>query len=403
MTEMPVQQGSLADCCIVGAGPAGAVLAYLLARRGLRVALLEACHDFDRDFRGDTFHPGLMEIMEELGLSERVLNLSLARITKATVETTSGSVILYDFSRLKTAYPFITMIPQARFLEFLTREAAQFPSFELRMGANVLELIEEGGVIKGARYRDGSGMQQEVRAPLTVGADGRGSAMRRLGGFALVKNTPPMDVLWFRLPRRPGDNQAGFRTLIQHGHMMVLFNRGDYWQAGYVIRKGNYRDVRSAGLEAFRRSIETAAPEFTGQLDELNDWKKIAALSVESSRVKRWHRPGLLLIGDAAHVMTPVGGVGINVAVQDAVVAANVLVGPLREHCLAAKHLAAIQRRRLLPVAVIQAYQRIAQKQVVTPALSDDFAPPAFLKVPLIRNLPARLLGIGLWRVHVRV
>ena len=403
MAEKPVQQRSQVDCCIVGAGPAGAVLSYLLARRGLRVTLLEACHDFDRDFRGDTFHPGLMEIMEELGLAERVLKLSLARITKASVETTSGCVTLYDFSRLKTAYPFITMIPQARFLDFLTREAAQFPSFELQMGANVQELIEEAGVIKGVRYRGGSGAQQEVRATLTVGADGRSSAMRRLGGFALVKKTPPMDVLWFRLPRRPGEDQPGFRTLIQRGHMMVLFNRGDYWQAGYVIRKGSYRDVRSAGLKAFRRSIEEAAPEFTGQLDELKDWKKIAALSVESSRVKRWHRPGLLLIGDAAHVMTPVGGVGIHVAVQDAVVAANVLVGPLQENHLAARHLAAIRRRRLLPVAVIQAYQRIAQEQVVTPALSDDFAPPAFLKVPLIRNLPARLLGIGLWRVHVRV
>jgi 2-polyprenyl-6-methoxyphenol hydroxylase-like FAD-dependent oxidoreductase len=203
----------------------------------------------------------------------------------------------------------------------------------------------------------------------------------------------------------PGDCHPSqlFRTLIQRGHMMVLFNRGDYWQAGYVIRKGSFGEVRAAGLETFRRSIETAAPEFTGHLDELSDWKKISALSVESSRVKRWHRLGLLLIGDAAHVMTPVGGVGINVAVQDAMVAANILVGPLQENRLAAKHLAAIQRRRLLPVAVIQAYQRIAQKRVVTPALSDDFAPPAFLKVPLIRNLPARLLGIGLWPEHVRV
>ena len=402
MVEAPVQRSDV-DCCIVGAGPAGVVLAYLLARRGLRVTLLEACQDFNRDFRGDTFHPILMEIMEELGFAERVLKLGLSRITKATVETPSGVFTLYDFSRLKTAYPFITMIPQERFLEFLTRETLEFSGFEICMGANVQELIEEDGVVKAVRYRGPSGMQREVRAALTVGADGRGSAVRRLGGFTLVKKTPTMDVLWFRLPQLFGEGHAGFRTLIQRGHMMVLFDRGGYWQAGYVIRKGSYREVRAGGLEAFRNSIETAAPEFAGQLDELNDWKNIAALSVESSRVTRWHRPGLLLIGDAAHVMTPVGGVGISVAVQDAVVAANILIRPLQERRVVAKHLAAVQRRRLLPVAVIQAYQRVAQRQVVSPALRDDFAPPALLKVPVLRHLPARLLGIGLWREHVRV
>jgi 2-polyprenyl-6-methoxyphenol hydroxylase-like FAD-dependent oxidoreductase len=391
------------DCCIVGAGPAGAVLAYLLARRGLRVTLLEACEDFDREFRGDTFHPALMETMQELGLADRVLQLSSSRITKATVETSSGCVTLYDFGRLGTPYPFISMIPQQRFLEFLTQETTRFPTFELCMGANVQELIEENGVVMGVRYRGASGELQEIRATLTVGADGRSSTVRRLGGFTLVKNAPPMDVLWFRLPKATGKDQAGFRTLIRLGHMMVLFNRGDYWQAGYVIRKGSYREVRAEGLDSFRRSVETAAPEFAGRLNGLNDWKSIAWLSVESSRVTRWHRPGLLLIGDAAHVMTPVGGVGISVAVQDAVVAANVLAGPLQEKRVLASHLAAVQRRRLLSVRVIQAYQRVAQKQIVTPALNAEFERPAFLKIPLVRRLPARLLGIGLWREHVRV
>lgn len=390
------------DCCIVGAGPAGAVLAYILARRGLGVTLLEACQDFERDFRGDTFHPLLMEIMAELGLADEVMALSVAKIPQLVGETPAGSFVGLDFSTLKTRYPFITMIPQSRFLAFLTREAAKFPGFELRMGANVSELIERDGSVVGVRYRSGW-ERREVRATLTVGADGRGSTTRRLGGFREIKMTPPMDVFWLRLPRRAGAEQPGMRTIMRSGHMMVLMDRGDHWQAAYVIRKGTHREVRASGLEAFKASIEEAAPEFAGRLGELDDWKKVSALSVRASRLKRWHRPGLLLIGDAAHVMTPAGGVGINVAVQDAVVAANVVARPLEEGRLRERHLASIRRRRALPVWLVQGYQRVGQRVIVSPALEDSFRQPAILKLPIIRKLPARLIGIGPWRVHVRV
>ncbi|MDZ8024034.1 MAG: FAD-dependent oxidoreductase [Nostoc sp. DedQUE11] len=390
------------DCCIVGGGPAGAVLALLLARQGISVMLLETHKDFDRDFRGDTIHPSVMEIMEELGLSDRLLELPHTKIRRLSIQTPEDSVTLADFSHLKTRYPYITMLPQVKFLELITQEAKKYPSFHLVMGANVQELITENAVIQGVRYRGGGGWH-EVRAILTVGADGRHSRLRNLGEFESIETSPPMDVLWFRLPRQPGDPEGGMGRFGQ-GHIIAMLDRGDEWQVAYVIPKGGYQKLRAAGLEELKKSIVEVVPEFQQRIANLHDWSQVAFLSVESSRVKRWYHPGLLLIGDAAHVMSPVGGVGINYAIQDAVVAANVLSKPLKNRQVQLNDLAKVQGQRELPTRIIQAFQTFVQKRVFAPVLTSNrtFIPPAFLRLPVLRDLPGRLIGLGVFPVHVK-
>ncbi|OUL19544.1 FAD-dependent oxidoreductase [Nostoc sp. 106C] len=389
------------DCCIVGGGPAGAVLALLLARQGIAVMLLEAHKDFDRDFRGDTIHPSVMEIMEELGLSDRLLQLHHTKIRQLRIQTAEDSVTLADFSHLKTNYPYITMLPQVRFLEFITQEAQKFPNFQLVMGANVQELIVENGVVQGVRYRGGGGWH-EVRAKLTVGADGRHSKLRQLGEFESIETSPPMDVLWFRLPRKSEDAEGGMGRIAQ-GHILVMLDRGEEWQIAYVIPKGGYQQLRAAGLEELKKSVVDVVPELSDRISNLHDWSQVAFLSVESSRVKRWYRPGLLLIGDAAHVMSPVGGVGINYAIQDAVVTANVISKSLKNKNLELKDLAKVQHQRELPTRIIQGFQTFIQKQIFTRILTSDqtFQPPAFLRLPILRDLPARFIGLGVFPVHV--
>ncbi|MBD2677825.1 MULTISPECIES: FAD-dependent oxidoreductase [Nostoc] len=390
------------DCCIVGGGPAGAVLALLLARQGISVMLLEAHKDFDRDFRGDTIHPSVMEIMEELGLSDRLLQLPHTKIRRLSIQTPQDTVTLADFSHLKTRYPYITMLPQVKFLEFITQEAEKYPSFHLVMGANVQELITENGVIQGVRYRGGGGWH-EVQAILTVGADGRHSRLRNLGEFESVETSPPMDVLWFRLPRQPEDPEGGMGRFGQ-GHIIAMLDRGDEWQVAYVIPKGGYQKLRAAGLEDLKKSIVEVVPEFQQRIANLHDWSQVAFLSVESSRVKRWYHPGLLLIGDAAHIMSPVGGVGINYAIQDAVVAANVLSKPLKNRQVQLSDLAKVQHQRELPTRIIQAFQTFVQKRVFAPVLNSNraFVPPGFLRLPVLRDLPGRLIGLGVFPVHVK-
>jgi 2-polyprenyl-6-methoxyphenol hydroxylase-like FAD-dependent oxidoreductase len=398
-------------CCIVGGGPAGAVLGLLLARKGANVTLLEAHPDFDREFRGDTIHPSVMEIMDQLGLAERLLELRHTKVRSATVQTASGPFTPLDFSHLKTKFPYITMMPQTSFLEFITGEAERYPNFHLSMGARVRELVEEDGVVRGVRYEGEDGWR-EVRAVLTVGADGRGSRVRRLAGFEPVKTSPPMDVLWFKLPREEGDPE-GAMGRVGRGHIAILLDRYEYWQAGYVITKGTFPELRQEGIGALRRSFAQLVPEFADRVEHLEDWKQVSLLSVESSRCPRWYRPGLLLIGDAAHVMSPVGGVGINYAIQDAVVAANVLAEPLRESqerlvALDTRYLAAVQRRRELPTRFIQAVQTQIQRRVLASVLRSDqpLAPPSWLRllprVPLVRSVPARIVGLGLWPVRVK-
>ncbi|MEH2252835.1 FAD-dependent oxidoreductase [Nostoc sp.] len=390
------------DCCIVGGGPAGAILALLLARQGISVMLLEVHKDFDRDFRGDTIHPSVMEIMEELGLSAALLELPHAKMRQIRIQTPQDTVTFADFSHLKTRYPYITMLPQVKFLEFITQEAQKYPSFHLVMGVNVQELITENGVIQGVRYRGGGGWH-EIRAILTVGADGRHSRLRHLGEFESTETSPPMDILWFRLLHQPEDPEGGMGRFGQ-GKLVAMLDRGDEWQLAYIIPKGGYQQLRAEGLEELKKSVAEVVPEFQQRLQNLDDWSKIAFLSVESSRVKRWYRPGLLLIGDAAHIMSPVGGVGINYAIQDAVVAANVLSKPLKNRQVQLSDLAKVQRQRELPTRIIQAFQTFIQKRILTPVITSNrtFVPPAFLHLPILRDLPARLIALGVIPVHVK-
>lgn len=401
MTIHDIVDVQTTDCCIVGGGPAGTVLALLLARRGVNVMLLEAHKDFDRDFRGDTIHPSVMQIMEELGLSDRLLQLPHAKMRQIRIQTPESTTTLADFSHLKTRYPYITMLPQVKFLEFITQEAQKYPSFQLVMGANVQELIVEEGIIRGVRYRGGGGWH-EIRAMLTVGADGRHSKLRQLGNFTAIETSPPMDVLWFRLPRQAGEIEGGMGRFAP-GHIVAMLDRGDEWQLAYVIPKGGYQKLRAEGLATLKTSVVEVVPELANRIDHLHDWSQVAFLSVESSRVQRWYRPGLLLIGDAAHVMSPVGGVGINYAIQDAVVAANVLTKSLQNHHVELKDLAKVQQQRELPTRIIQAFQTLIQKRVFAPILSSNrtFQPPFWLRLPILRDLPARLIALGVFPVHV--
>jgi 2-polyprenyl-6-methoxyphenol hydroxylase-like FAD-dependent oxidoreductase len=398
-------------CCVVGGGPGGAVLALLLARSGVDVTLLEAHPDFDREFRGDTLHPSVMEIMDQLGLADRLLELRHSELRNFTLQTASGPFTPIDLGRLKTKYPYITIMPQTSFLEFVTQEAERYPGFRLVMRARVRELVEDDGVVRGVRYESEDG-RHEVRAVLVVGADGRGSRVRRLAGFEPMKTSPPMDVLWFKLLREKGDPD-GLQGRFGRGHIAIMLDRDDYWQAGYVIPKGTYPGLRREGIDTLHRGFGELIPEFADRVVHIEDWSQVSLLSVESSMCPRWYRPGLLLIGDAAHVMSPVAGVGINYAIQDAVVAANVLIRPLKAsqaqlRDLDVKHLAKVQRRRELPTRMIQRAQALIQQQVLARALrsNEPFAPPLplrlFLRVPILRDIPARIVAFGFWPVRVK-
>src|SRR6266849_8088865 len=404
-TDKP-EQTEETTCCIVGSGPAGAVLALLLARKGIPVMLLEEHMNFDRDFRGDTIHPSIMQIMDQLGLADKLLAIPHTQVNTLSVQSGNQTLKLADFHHLKTRFPYIAMIPQVQFLEFITTEAKGYPNFQLVMGARVEKLIEEDGYTHGVQYRGQDGWH-EVRATLTVAADGRFSRVRKLAGFEPVKTAPPMDVLWFRLPRRPEDSMESTGRLVQ-GHILVMLNRGEEWQMGYVIPKGGYQQIHAAGLEKLRQVVAELLPEFADRVEYIKEWKQVSVLSVESSRLRRWYRPGLLLIGDAAHVMSPVGGVGINYAIQDATVAANVLSDDLRAGKLPLRDLAEVQRKREWPTRIIQGFQNIMQGQVLTKVLKSDepltISPFLLflLRLPGIRVLPAKFIGIGPWPAHVK-
>jgi 2-polyprenyl-6-methoxyphenol hydroxylase-like FAD-dependent oxidoreductase len=387
------------------------MLALLLARRGVPVTLLEMHKDFDREFRGDTVHPSTLEILDQLGIAEKVHQIPHSKVYGPSFMTSKGLFQPFDLRRLKSKFPYILLIPQSKFLELLTEEASRYPQFQLRMGANVYDIIRENGSIRGVRYQT-SETQAEIRALLTIGADGRHSRVRHLLGFEPVKTSPPMDVLWFKLPKLGADIDAGSGLMgsFRAGRILVILDRSDHWQVAFVFPKGQYQQVKSAGLESMRQAIVQLEPRFAEHVETLLEWHQLTLLSVESSRCQRWHQPGLLLIGDAAHVMSPVGGVGINYAIQDAVVAANLLGKPLLEERLEEKHLAEVQRRREFPTRFIQGFQAMMQERVLAPALASTQTtlqvPTLFrllVRMPILRDLPPRLIGFGVKTVRVEV
>ena len=392
-------------CCVVGGGPAGVMLSLLLARAGVPVTLLEAHKDFDRDFRGDTIHSSTLEVLDQIGLADRLHELPHSKIRELSFVSPSGVHTMAVFSRLPTRFPYLMMMPQSRFLDFLVDEARKYPRFKLVMGAHVQELIEEDSVVRGVSYRSSEGLC-EVRAPLTVGCDGRFSRLRKCAGLEPVSQSAPMDVLWFRLPRRPEDHEDQATLNIGQGQFVVLISRIQEWQIGYVVPGGAYHRLKSEGVSALQRSVATTVPWLADRVELLNDLRQVNVLSVEASRLSRWHRPGLLLIGDAAHVMLPIGGVGINCAIGDAVEAANVLTEPLAAGRVQEDHLAEVQRRRERLTSIVQRFQTMMQKRILRSFESGKPFKPMLplriiLRVPGLRNIPARVMSFGVRRVRL--
>lgn len=396
-------------CCIVGGGPAGMMLGLLLARKGVRVTVLEAHKDFEREFRGDTIHPSVLEVLDEIGLAEPLHELRHNKLYGPTLRVANTTFNPIDLRSLKIKFPYVMLVPQTRFLEFIAAEARKYPEFRLIMTANVESLIEEDGQVRGVVYQSLEG-QHKVRARLTVGADGRFSKVRHLAGFEPIKTSPPMDILWFSLPHLPEDSEYSDRVLggFAMGRMLVVFDRIDYWQIGYVFPKGGYQKLRAEGLRALRESVAQIEPRLAQHVHALMDWRQCSLLSVESSRCPLWYKPGLLLIGDAAHVMSPVGGVGINYAIMDAVAASNLLSEPLRAGRVSTADLAKVQKRREWPTRLIQAIQAFVQRRVVAgafrarPGSGIPWFVRVFFRIPILRKIPARILGIGFRPEHVR-
>jgi 2-polyprenyl-6-methoxyphenol hydroxylase-like FAD-dependent oxidoreductase len=394
------------SCCIVGGGPAGMMLGFLLARAGADVVVMEKHADFFRDFRGDTIHPSTLELVHELGLLEAFLSLPHEKVYELRARFGDAEGVIADFRHLPTRCGFIAFMPQWDFLDFLARHAATYPTFRLQMRAEATDLAREGDRVVGLTATTPDGPLR-VRADLVVAADGRHSVLRERAGLAADVFGAPMDVLWFRLPRRPDDPPTAMGRF-DAGRIFIMLNRGEHWQCGFVIPKGSLEEIRGRGVEAFRRDVARLAPFAEGRLGEIHGWDDVKLLTVQVDRLRRWYCPGLLCIGDAAHAMSPVGGVGINLAIQDAVAAANRLAVPLAESRVTLDDLHAVQRRRALPTRVTQWLQLAVQRRVIAPVLRTQApltAPLAFrllTGVPLLRRIPARLVGLGVRAEHVR-
>jgi 2-polyprenyl-6-methoxyphenol hydroxylase-like FAD-dependent oxidoreductase len=393
-------------CCVVGAGPAGVMLSLLLARAGIQVTLLEAHRDFDRDFRGDTIHPSTLEVLDQIGLAARLHELPHVKAPAFRTATPTGIVTGLAFNRLPTPFPYMMIMPQSRFLEFLADEAKQYPHFQLVLGAKVQRLVEEDGTVRGVAYPT-DGDWRGLRALLTVGTDGRFSRIRKLAQLEPVSQSAPMEVIWLRLPRRPEDHPNEATLYFGDRQVVVVLGRTAEWQLGVVLPKGGYQRFKAEGLDAFRHAIAATVPWLADRVRQLDDWHRVNVLSVEADRLPCWHRPGLLLLGDAAHVMLPVGGVGINCAIADAVEATNVLVEPLRSGHVQDSELAEVQRRRERLTRVVQRFQAAQQEQIVKALASGrPFRVPlpvrVMLSVPGLRNLPARVTAFGVRRVRLQ-
>jgi len=392
-------------CCIAGGGPAGMMLGYLLARVGVNVLVLEKHGDFLRDFRGDTIHPSTLEVMHELGLLDEFLELPHQKVYELNAQFGEMRLTVADFRYLPTRCGFVALMPQWDFLNFLAEKAARYPSFDFKMEAEVIGLIEESGRVVGVRAKTTTG-EYDIRADLVVGADGRNSIVREKAGLRVKEFGAPMDVLWFRL-RRSAEDPAVAMGRFDSGRIFIALNRGDYWQCGYVIAKGQFEHMRRQDFESFRAAVVKLAPYARAGVRELRDWDDVKLLTVRVDRLLEWFRPGLLCIGDAAHAMSPVGGVGINLAIQDAVAAANVLFKALREGQLATDHLRRVQKRRELPTRLTQWLQVAVQRRIIAPVLveSGPLKPPLaarlLAKLPFFRRIPARIIGLGVRPEHV--
>jgi 2-polyprenyl-6-methoxyphenol hydroxylase-like FAD-dependent oxidoreductase len=393
------------QCVVAGGGPAGMMLGLLLARAGVRVVVLEKHADFFRDFRGDTIHPSTLEVMYELGILDAFLKRPHQEVRQLTGRVAGESVTIADFTHLPTHCQFLVLMPQWDFLDFLAAEARKYKTFDLRMETEVTGLIEEDGRIAGVRVNV-RGEPQQMRADLVIGADGRHSVVRERAGLTVDSFGAPIDVLWMRISRHPGDPTQALGN-VQGGHILVMLDRGDYWQCAFVIRKGGLDELKQRGIAAFREDIATIVPVMRDRVGELRDWSDIKLLTVLVDRLRRWHRPGLLCIGDAAHAMSPIGGVGINLAIQDAVAAGNILAGPLARGTCSDADLQRVQERRELPTRIVQRAQVMVQERVMGPALRGKgpqqlpFALKLLRWFPMLRRIPARLVGIGLRPEHV--
>ena len=394
-------------CCVVGGGPAGMMLGLLLARAGVDVVVLEKHADFLRDFRGDTIHPSTLEVMDELGLLEAFLELPHQKVHEFQIQTTDGDTArVADFRHLRTRSPFVALIPQWDFLDFLAGRAGLTPAFHLRRRTQATDLLQRDGRVEGVRARSPEG-EVEVRADLVVACDGRGSLIRERAGLPVRTMGSPIDVLWFRLSRRAGDPDQAAAGRLARGLIVVVLSRTEHWQCGYVIPKGAADDIREQGLDAFRRNVAGVVPFLADRMDEIRSWDQVPLLSVRIDRLRRWWRPGLLCIGDAAHAMSPVGGIGINLAIQDAVAAANALAAPLGDGSVTVRDLWRVQRRRRWPTWATQRVQHLLQNRLLAPNLRGTVDPRLPLPIRMLAGIPAfqrgagRLIGIGFRPEHV--
>jgi 2-polyprenyl-6-methoxyphenol hydroxylase-like FAD-dependent oxidoreductase len=407
MQENSATQTMDVGCCIAGGGPAGMVLGFLLARAGVDVVVLEKHKDFLRDFRGDTVHPSTLELMYELGILDEFLRRPHQELPQIGALIDDFEVTVADFSHLPTHCKFIALMPQWDFLNFVAEKAKVYPHFRLRMESDVATLLIENGRVAGVRANTPQGVL-EVRAHLTIGADGRRSTVRDQAELQVIDLGAPIDVLWMRVARHPADPQQTLGRF-RAGQIFVTLNRDEYWQCAYVIAKGGFDAIKQKGLPAFRETIESVAPFLRGRTNELKSWDDIKLLSVAVDRLRDWSCTGLLCIGDSAHAMSPIGGVGINLAIQDAVASANILAQPLLHGGVTDERLREVQRRREFPTRIIQGFQVFAHKRFIGPALSSR-APVRSLPLPLkllrqfpvLRRIPARAIGLGFRREHIR-
>jgi 2-polyprenyl-6-methoxyphenol hydroxylase-like FAD-dependent oxidoreductase len=394
------------DCVIAGGGPAGIMLGYLLARAGHDVTVLEKWPDFFRDFRGDTMHPSTMEVLRELGLLDEFLKLRHSEMTRMVMHVGDKPIVVADFTRLKVACPFIAFIPQWDFLNFLATKAKAFPTFHLLMETEAVDVLRDNGRVTGVRAKRGQ-EEFEIPASLVVGADGRHSTLREKGGFQVENLGAPIDVLWFRINRQDTDNKESL-AYVEPGRLMILLDRHDYWQCAMVIEKDSFEAVKAKGLEAFRASVASLAHLPAATVAEVDSWDKVKLLSVTVDHVREWAKEGLVLIGDAAHAMSPIGGVGINYAIQDAVAAANILIPALRaKGPVPLDVLNRIPARRRQATRRMQRIQVYLQDHVMAPLLHKQqrirvpFPLNVLARLPFLRSIPARILGIGFLPEHV--